>query len=168
MPFDNPFDGSDPVSFLTKMVGGATSPVLDFVQKHPLAFMVALVICATIIIVLVIYILFQHHSKSSFGNGRVAGSGSGRNNQLQRAQQFELPLSQPELDADREITQGIVDKAGIPLMSTYDPPMENIYSGFGDKSFNPHVDVPQLRPQYPEGGQQEPFNQNVLNNIAYD
>lgn len=157
--FDNPFADSDPVSFLSKFVGGAEFK--EKIKEHCgliIAFLIG------IIIVFVIIMLLMYMNKSGFRNGRIAGS-TGRNNQLYRAQQFELPLSQPELDAFEE--QRYRD-TGMQYMNQYDPPMENVYSGFGDAKLSPSVETPQLRPQYPEGGYQEPFNQNVLNNIAYD
>jgi len=162
--YSNPFADSDPLSFVTKFVGGAESKILDTIKDHPMATAIALIVAVVVIVIMLVIIVWMM-TKSGFGNGRLAGSGTGRNNQLQRAQTFDLPLSQPELDSYQAEQQRIV---GTPMMSTYDPPMENIYAGFGDKSYNPHVDVPQLRPQYPEGGQQEPFNDNVLLNVAYD
>ena len=162
--FDNPFADSDPISFLSKFTGGAESKILDMVGKHPMAVTMLIAVLVVLSVVLIIAIVVMMN-KSGFRNGRIAGSGSGRNNQLYRAQQFELPLSQPELDAFEE--QRYRD-TGMQYMNQYDPPMENVYSGFGDSKINPTVETPQLRPQYPEGGYQESFNQNVLNNIAYD
>lgn len=162
--FGNPFADSDPLNFVSKYVGGVEHKIVDTLSEHPTAVLIAMVIAIVVIIVMFVIIVWLI-SKSNFGNGRLAGSGSGRNSQMQRAQTFDLPLSQPELDAFQAEQQRIV---GMPTMSNYDPPMENIYAGFGDKSYNPSVDVPQVRPQYPEGGQQEPFNDNVLLNVAYD
>lgn len=162
--FENPFADNDPLSFIQRFIGGADSKILQTVSDHPMAITIALVIAVVIIIILVIALLWCMN-KAGFANGRIAGSGSGRNNQLYRAQQFELPLSQPELDSFQAEQQR---NAGFQYMNQYDPPMENVYSGFGDKRVDVHTEVPQYRPQYPEGGYQEPFNQNVLNNIAYD
>lgn len=165
MEFENPFAGDNNQSFLGKFTGG----VSDFfggastseVMKHPIV-----LILGTIVILLLLFLLLKYvFTGAAFGNGRLVGSGCGRYNQLQRAVQFELPLSQPELDSFEAAKQSA---AGMPYMSQWNPPMENVYSGFGDKKVDPKVETYQLRPSYPEGGFQEQFNDNVLKNIAYD
>lgn len=162
--FENPFSGVNIGSTFSKLTGGADSKVVDAIQAHPHLVAGIIIICVVVIIFLLIALIICMNKGSGFGNGRNVGSG-GRYNQLQRAQQFELPLSQPELDSFQAEQQAIT---GMPTMSSWNPPMENVYSGFGDKKIDPTVQPMQYTPHYPEGGNQEPFNDNVLKNIAYE
>lgn len=111
-------------------------------------------------------IWFVWHTMSGFGNGRIVGSGCGRNNQLQRAVQFEFPLSQTEFD-EYEVEKQ--KAAGFQYANHYNPPMENVYAGFGDKKAGVEIETYQIKPNYPQTSATMPvFNDNVLKNLAYD
>lgn len=124
------------------------------------------VIAVAIVFAIFLIIYFIYKAMSGFGNGRIVGSGCGRYNQLQRAVNFEFPISQTEYE-DHEASKQ--QAAGIHYSNSYQPPMENVYAGFQDRKGGVEVEQYQIRPIYPQSGiTQSTFNDNVFNNIAYD
>lgn len=124
---------------------------------------VGLIIVGLIILVVLLFWWGIKHF-SGFGNGRVVGSGCGRYNQLQRAVNFEFPISQSEYENAEASKQR---HAGIQYANSWQPDMENVYSGFSDKATEAEVQQYQVVPSYPQTGYQSVFNDNVFKNIAY-
>lgn len=119
------------------------------------------------LIVLILVVYFIWSSYSGFGNGRNVGSGCGRYNQLQRAVNLEFPISQGEYENSEMVKQ---EAAGMQYASSWQPQMENVYSGFGDKvKTGVEVEQYQVKPQYPQTGlTQTVYNDNVFKTIVYD
>jgi hypothetical protein len=128
---------------------------------------IAVVIAFVIFVIIIgIYMIYKSMTASTFGNGRVVGSGCGRYNQLQRAVNLEFPISQTEYENHEMAKQ---DAAGIQYASQWQPQMENVYSGFQDRTTGVEIQHYHEKPQYPQIGlTQSVYNDNVFKNIAYD
>jgi hypothetical protein len=139
--------------------GGQMSPGM----KKGLA--VVGVIIAVVLIALLGYFIYKKMF-SGFGNGRIVGSGCGRYNQLQRAVNFEFPISQTEYE-DTEMAKQ--KASGIQYANHWQPPMENVYAPFQDRKTEVEIESYQELPSYPQNNMgQSVYNDNVFKNIAYE
>ncbi len=126
--------------------------------------MVVAAVIAVVLIALIVYFLYK--KMSGFGNGRVVGSGCGRYNQLQRAVNFEFPISQTEYEETEMAKQ---QAAGIQYANQWQPPMENVYAPFQDRKTEVEIESYQELPSYPQNNiGQSVYNDNVFKNIAYE
>lgn len=125
---------------------------------------VGAIIVAILFIAIGIYVV--NKMMSGFGNGRVVGSGCGRYNQLQRAVNFEFPISQTEYEETELAKQ---KAAGIQYANHWQPPMENVYAPFQDRKTEVEIESYQELPSYPQNNiGQAVYNDNVFKNIAYE
>jgi len=126
----------------------------------------AIAIVVVLIIIVVGGFFVIKHLTSGFGNGRIVGSGCGRYNQLQRAVNFEFPISQTEYEETEMDKQ---KAAGIQYANHWQPPMENVYAPFQDRKTEVEIENYQELPSYPQKNiGQSVYNDNVFKNIAYE
>jgi len=127
---------------------------------------VGVVVALVVVAILIGLALYFYFSSSGFGNGRIVGSGCGRYNQLQRAVNFEFPISQTEYEENELAKQ---KASGIQYANHWEPSMENVYAPFQDRKTEVEIESYQDLPSYPQHNiGQSAYNDNTFKNIAYE